>query len=55
MGGGSKYLDIQLPCGSAIELVFDVETMEAAQFAAIDARLGEADCRRSHESPHRGG
>jgi xanthine dehydrogenase accessory factor len=37
-GRGSKYIDIQLPCGSAIELVFDVETKEA-DLAAIDARL----------------
>lgn len=37
-GRGSKYLDIQLPCGSAIELFFDV-TMDEAQLAAIDARL----------------
>ena len=27
-GRGSKYLDIQLPCGSAIELVFDVDVRE---------------------------
>jgi len=37
-GRGSKYIDIQLPCGSAIELVFDVKTKEA-ELAAIDARL----------------
>ncbi len=28
-GRGSKYLDIQLPCGSAIELVFDVQIAES--------------------------
>lgn len=37
-GRGSKYLDIQLPCGSAIELIFDV-TRPTVEFAAIDARL----------------
>lgn len=35
-GHGSKYLDIQLPCGSAIELVFDVNTSEP-ELAAVDA------------------
>lgn len=37
-GRGSKYIDIQLPCGSAIELVFDVGIAED-DLAAIDARL----------------
>lgn len=37
-GRGSKYFDIQLPCGSAIELVFDVG-MSLEEIAAIDARL----------------
>jgi xanthine dehydrogenase accessory factor len=37
-GRGSKYMDIQLPCGSAIELVFDVG-VSAEALAAVDARL----------------
>ncbi|HEV7309681.1 XdhC family protein [Ensifer sp.] len=37
-GRGSKYFDIQLPCGSAIELVFDVEISRRA-LEAIDTRL----------------
>ena len=37
-GRGSKYMDIQLPCGSAIELVFDVSVSVEA-LAAVDARL----------------
>jgi xanthine dehydrogenase accessory factor len=37
-GRGSRYIDIQLPCGSAIELLFDVEISEG-ELAAIDARL----------------
>jgi xanthine dehydrogenase accessory factor len=37
-GRGSKYIDIQLPCGSAIELVFDVG-VSVAELAAVDARL----------------
>lgn len=37
-GRGSKYLDIQLPCGSAIELVFDVN-MGLADLLGIDALL----------------
>jgi xanthine dehydrogenase accessory factor len=37
-GRGSKYMDIQLPCGSAIELVFDVG-VSAEELAAVDARL----------------
>lgn len=38
-GRGSKYIDIQLPCGSAIELVLDV-TVSEAELAAIDLALG---------------
>jgi xanthine dehydrogenase accessory factor len=38
-GRGSKYLDIRLPCGSAIDLFFDVTTAEA-ELAAIDQLLG---------------
>lgn len=37
-GKGSRYLDIQLPCGSAIELVFDVAP-RADALAEVDARL----------------
>lgn len=37
-GRGSKYLDIQLPCGSAIELFFDVDLSERT-LAAVDSRL----------------
>lgn len=37
-GRGSKYIDIQLPCGSAIELVFDVG-IAAEDLVGIDARL----------------
>jgi xanthine dehydrogenase accessory factor len=37
-GRGSKYFDIQLPCGSAIELVFDVGIADE-DLVAIDARL----------------
>jgi xanthine dehydrogenase accessory factor len=37
-GRGSKYMDIQLPCGSAIELVFDVG-VSVDELAAVDARL----------------
>jgi xanthine dehydrogenase accessory factor len=37
-GRGSKYLDIQLPCGSAIELVFDV-AVTRLELETIDARL----------------
>lgn len=37
-GRGSKYFDIQLPCGSAIELVFDVD-IALESLVAIDARL----------------
>ncbi len=37
-GRGSKYMDIQLPCGSAIELVFDVG-VSIEELAAVDARL----------------
>ncbi|WP_439628828.1 XdhC family protein [Shinella sp.] len=37
-GRGSKYFDIQLPCGSAIELVFDVSIADD-DLVAIDARL----------------
>lgn len=38
-GRGSKYLDIQLPCGSAIELVFDVNVAEH-ELRVVDAKLG---------------
>jgi len=37
-GRGSKYFDIQLPCGSAIELVFDVRVADS-DLSMIDARL----------------
>lgn len=37
-GRGSKYFDIQLPCGSAIELFFDVG-IGAKSLIAIDRRL----------------
>lgn len=37
-GRGSRYIDISLPCGSAIELVFDVR-MPLARLEAVDARL----------------
>ncbi len=37
-GRGSKYLDIQLPCGSAIELVFDVSQTEA-DLQAIESSI----------------
>jgi len=37
-GRGSKYLDIQLPCGSAIELLFDVTVTEES-LADIEASL----------------
>lgn len=37
-GRGSKYFDIQLPCGSAIELVFDV-SLSREDLEAIDIRL----------------
>ncbi|MER9955245.1 XdhC family protein [Mesorhizobium australicum] len=37
-GRGSKYLDIQLPCGSAIELMFDV-TASPLELETIDSRL----------------
>ena len=39
-GRGSKYLDIRLPCGSAIELHFDVE-VSVGDLEAIDRRLSE--------------
>lgn len=37
-GRGSRYIDISLPCGSAIELVFDVD-VPLARLEAIDGRL----------------
>ena len=37
-GRGSRYIDISLPCGSAIELVFDVD-VPLARLKAIDGRL----------------
>lgn len=37
-GRGSRYIDISLPCGSAIELIFDVR-VPLARLDAIDARL----------------
>lgn len=39
-GRGSKYLDISLPCGSAIELHFDVE-VSVGDLEAVDGRQGE--------------
>lgn len=39
-GRGSPYIDISLPCGSAIELVFDVGA-PLARLQAIDASLGQ--------------
>lgn len=41
-GRGSKYLDIQLPCGSAIELVFDIDVGER-DLARIDASMGQRE------------
>lgn len=37
-GRGSRYIDISLPCGSAIELVFDVD-VPLARLEAIDGQL----------------
>ena len=37
-GRGSRYIDVSLPCGSAIELVFDVDAT-LARLEAIDGRL----------------
>lgn len=37
-GRGSRYIDISLPCGSAIELVFDVD-VPLAEIEAIDKKL----------------
>lgn len=37
-GRGSRYIDISLPCGSAIELVFDV-AVPLARLEAVDGRL----------------
>lgn len=37
-GKGSRYIDVQLPCGSAIELVFDVH-LSAKTLIAVQARL----------------
>jgi xanthine dehydrogenase accessory factor len=37
-GKGSKYLDIQLPCGSAIELSFDVD-LTRSEFEKVDESL----------------
>ncbi|WP_181176604.1 XdhC family protein [Mesorhizobium sp. B2-4-9] len=37
-GRGSKYLDIHLPCGSAIELVFDVNVAKA-DIVAVDRNI----------------
>lgn len=37
-GRGSRYLDIRLPCGSAIDLVFDVRA-SLTELEAIDNRL----------------
>lgn len=39
-GRGSKYIDIQLPCGSAIDLFFDVNTTERS-LASIDDKLAD--------------
>lgn len=39
-GRGSKYLDIRLPCGSAIELVFDVSLTEA-DLQAVEACIAD--------------
>ncbi|SMH27696.1 XdhC family protein [Mesorhizobium australicum] len=39
-GRGSKYLDIQLPCGSAIDLHFDVD-IDKADLATAQSRLEE--------------
>lgn len=37
-GRGSRYIDISLPCGSAIELIFDVQ-VPLSRLEAVDARL----------------
>nr|WP_281493629.1 XdhC family protein [Ancylobacter koreensis] len=37
-GRGSRYLDIRLPCGSAIDLHFDVE-VSAAELEAVERRM----------------
>ncbi|MBS3648481.1 XdhC family protein [Pseudaminobacter sp. 19-2017] len=37
-GRGSRYIDISLPCGSAIELVFDID-VSLRQLEQIDQRL----------------
>ncbi len=39
-GRGSQYMDIQLPCGSAIDLLFEVHP-DPEQLAAVDASLAE--------------
>lgn len=39
-GRGSKYLDIRLPCGSAIDLHFDVQ-VSVGDLEAIERRQGE--------------
>ena len=55
-GKGSKYIDIQLPCGSAIELVFDVHVTEH-QLSEVDTLLkrrqsGQLEIPGVDESPH---
>lgn len=37
-GRGSRYIDISLPCGSAIELVFEVD-LSLARLGSVDAHL----------------
>ena len=46
-GRGSKYIDIQLPCGSAINLFFDVDLSEDA-LAAIDQSVSHRIPTRMH-------
>ena len=55
-GRGSKYFDIQLPCGSAIELIFDVQVSQR-ELEAVLARLNQrqpACLRVSDEKTARG-
>lgn len=42
-GRGSKFIDIQLPCGGAIEFSFDVGITEE-DLALVDARLHSRQC-----------
>jgi len=46
-GKGSPFFDIQLPCGSAIELVIDVDVSLAEMSAVADAMLRRSTARLS--------